>query len=250
MCPRRKTMTKNLIYLTFIILSNVCFGQGNIIEKDINECFRESVNLDYIFFKEDEKGKYINNEVWEAIKYPDSISTVHSNLFDQNTLIGLEKCGKLKNLSLAYSSLDSFPKQIFSLPNLNVISFTGYRWHSANFKTPTSIPEGFSNLKNLKILVLDCNNIEKIPNDIGTMSNLEILSLHNNILLTIPNSISKLNNLKQLDISVNRMDTIPECLFSLTKLKILYLYGNKFKLEDINKLKKALPKTNIKTEPN
>lgn len=235
------------LFLISLFFSALC--QNKIIERDVRECFRESVDLDYIFFKKDKKGKYLNSEVWEAKKHPDSIVTVHSNLFGQDVLIGLENCVKLRNLSLAYSKLDSFPKQIFALPNLKVISFPGYRWHDADFDTPVTIPEGFVNLQNLKILVLDCNNIEKLSDDIGTMKNLEILTVRNNILQTLPNSFSKLSKLKHLDISVNRMDKIPECLFTMTNLKVLYLYGNQFKPEDINKLRKALPKTNIKSEP-
>ena len=50
-------------------------------------------------------------------------------------------------------------------------------WINNNIK---EIPDSFSNLINLQILILSINQIKEIPNSFGNLVNLQVLWLNNN----------------------------------------------------------------------
>jgi len=61
-----------------------------------------------------------------------------------------------------------------------------------------------SNLVNLRVLMLDTNQLSELPREIGQLPQLERLSISNNHLRSIPDSISNLQRLTALHAANNR----------------------------------------------
>ena len=94
--------------------------------------------------------------------------------------------------------------------------------------------------------MLNNNKIQKISSKIGVLKNLERLYLINNELTKLPRTIGDLKKLKVLDLSGNQLERIPSSIKMLkNSLEVLRLYGNNITEDQIKKLKKLLPKTEI-----
>ena len=93
------------------------------------------------------------------------------------------------------------------------------------------------------------NQISKLPEKISELKNLKVLIINSNDLKSLPNSISKLKNLEILDLALNKnLDIVAELskLKLLPKLKILKITDTKFDIEDLKIIKKSLePKIKI-----
>ncbi len=89
------------------------------------------------------------------------------------------------------------------------------------------IPSQVFENKQLKILLLANNRIEKIPSKIKYLTNLTFLDLSANYsLTTLPTEIGTLTNLNSLDLSWNSLTTLPAEIGNLTNLTSLSLYAN------------------------
>jgi Leucine-rich repeat (LRR) protein len=141
-------------------------------------------------------------------------------------------------LDLSNQNLSIFPDSIFSLTNLEYLqlgnSFTMYPPLSAlGADKPSS--------ENL-------NQIAKIPSDIENLQQLRVLGICFNNLQTLPKEIAKLKKLDTLDISFNENLNIArelETLKEMTWLKYLNILATNADTANIDKLRKALPKTKI-----
>jgi Leucine-rich repeat (LRR) protein len=93
-----------------------------------------------------------------------------------------------------------------------------------NFLDLTDIPKELKELRNLKVLYLNENEITQIDSELfeGLVS-LRELHLFGNKITEIPASISKLSNLQVLELTANPIKQLPENLFKLTHLKTLAL---------------------------
>lgn len=87
--------------------------------------------------------------------------------------------------------------------------------------------ERICELKSLKELTLNYNDLEVISESIGELINLESLRIKDNKLKLIPNSFQKLQKLKYLDISNNQLEKFPEFICSLKNLEVLHIDRNK-----------------------
>ena len=87
-------------------------------------------------------------------------------------------------------------------------------------------PESITNSAQLKILLINNNEIRKISPRISNMSNLRRLYFYNNDLESLPASLGALSNLKLLDLGINTLSELPPEIGSLSKLTDLYLYDN------------------------
>lgn len=101
----------------------------------------------------------------------------------------------LKDVTIENCVLDSFPKEIFKIPNLNFLNLT-------NTNT-FYLTKHFERFVNLEVLVLDANQLQNIPFEIYLAKKLRFLSVKNNHLQKMPDSISQLENLTVLDVRGN-----------------------------------------------
>jgi hypothetical protein len=72
-----------------------------------------------------------------------------------------------------------------------------------SYQNLREVPIEASN-REIEVLILDNNNIEKLPNGIGNLKNLKVLSVRNNNLIKLNSSISFCENLEQLYLSGNK----------------------------------------------
>lgn len=88
------------------------------------------------------------------------------------------------------------------------------------------LPENSTDSKNLKILLLNGNQIEELPLSITLYYQLEKLYVYNNKLKSLPSEISFLSKLATLDASINNIDELPGSIGRLKNLEELILYDN------------------------
>lgn len=84
----------------------------------------------------------------------------------------------------------------------------------------------FIDLKELEVLDVHSNSLEKITEDFGLMSNLRVLNLENNKIKQLPTSLGNLTNLETLNLSGNNLKSLPESISGLKNLKSLDLREN------------------------
>lgn len=101
----------------------------------------------------------------------------------------------LKEVTIENCVLDSFPKDIFKIPNLSYLNLT-----NANV---FYISKHFERMNNLEVLVLDGNKLTFLPVEIFLAKKLRLLSVKNNFLSKLPDSIAQLENLTLLDVRGN-----------------------------------------------
>jgi len=151
------------IKLAFMIAS----GHGEGVENELfTYWYNQSVD------KQTEPG----NKTWDDLKKLTKFNIANFDIRNNhNSLIIPDTIGKLTNLReliLAFNSIEKIPSSI-------------------------------GNLTNLKWLNLMWNGLEELPDSIKYLKNLEYLGLVGNKLITLPKSIDKLTNLKKLNLQVN-----------------------------------------------
>ncbi|MDR6845618.1 hypothetical protein [Flavobacterium granuli] len=204
--------------------------------------------------------EYISISKVSLTKFPIGFCDIDNLTFfsyDSNfTTIIPEEIGKLKNLKILYLSrmpLKKVSTAIATLGNLERLSIDGtastysmagviYKFDGIDY-----IPKEIGNLKSLKYLGLEKNNLEEIPKEIGLLNNLTVLALDYNNLKTLPMGIYNLQNLQNLLLSNNAFEYLPEDIGNLKSLKRLNLENNKLKFlpKSIENLKNLI-RLNIK----
>ena len=103
----------------------------------------------------------------------------------------------------------------------------------------STLPESIGNLKSLKKLYVDQNQLKTLPESIGNLTSLTCLRVFWNKLSTLPESIGHLSSLKELNLTKNQLSALPESITKLKSLKVLGLAENKFTTlpESITQLK-------------
>ncbi|CAH1802336.1 unnamed protein product [Owenia fusiformis] len=161
----------------------------------------------------------------------------------------------MKKLKIGGRELSATPKEVFHMIELEVLDLSPER-ETCLFHQLRSIPPGIGNLVNLRILMLDTNDVIELPREISMLSNLEKLSLSNNLLSTLPIEFEKLQRLSSLHVANNQFETFPSVVLSLKSLEFLDLSDNRIidVPNDIGSLKKLqtllLFMNNIKALPN
>lgn len=140
------------------------------------------------------------------------VSSTNDSLFLPASLKYIKS---LKDLTIENCILDSFPKEVFKIPNLSYLNLTNVNL----FK----VSKHFERMHQLEVLVLDANKLNELPYQIYLAKNLRLLSVKNNLLKKLPDSISQLENLTLLDVR-----------------------GNNFSKEYIEELKALLPGCEIR----
>ncbi len=144
----------------------------------------------------------------------------------------------IKELMLNYG-LETLPVELLSYKNLETL-YLGYnklnneslamlcqlkklRYLSLDFNELEQFPENILCLKNLEALSIRVNNITSIPEKINELKKLKELDLEKNNLTELPSSICKLAKLEMLSIDENDIKTLPSCLTELKNLKTMYI---------------------------
>jgi hypothetical protein len=94
-------------------------------------------------------------------------------------------------------------------------------------KTKVNVTDKICNLKNLRILELNGNELTSFPESIGELQELTNLGLANNNLEMLPVEIGKLKELRVFNVSQNKLSKIP-VFKELNNLQIIDLSHNDF----------------------
>jgi hypothetical protein len=105
----------------------------------------------------------------------------------------------------------------------------------------SELPQKLGLMRQLRTLLLDCNNFEQFPEPIGQLIQLRRLDLNDNRITELPETISNLQALEQLDLSDNLLHQISNQLAPLTKLKTCKLMGNPIANAEKERLQEFLP---------
>ena len=144
---------------------------------------------------------------------------------------------------------DKIPDSVFRLTNLRHLSINGMDCDygdRTNCWMIKEIPSDIKNLKNLTTLRLTLSAITTIPNELSELNNLTLIDLTDNSALTDINSLTKLQNLQDLYLYGCGLTKLPDNIGDLINLKELGLVGNHLDKAEQTRIKKALPKCNIK----
>ncbi len=87
-------------------------------------------------------------------------------------------------------------------------------------------PENITAYSNLRILLLNGNEIDQLPASIDSLNRLRRLFIYNNNLSGLPFEIGSFDSLVTLDASVNKLLRLPGSVSKLTNLEELVLYDN------------------------
>jgi internalin A len=128
---------------------------------------------------------------------------------------------KLKNLEALFLwdiGLDFFPDRITELINLKILVL--------NNNNIQSLSPKIGNLKNLHTFLVGKNRLIEVPKEIGLLTSLQILDLSHNNLTGLPKEIGSLKNLERLFINANEIAELPSEIGKLQNLEWLFA-GNR-----------------------
>lgn len=162
--------------------------------------------------------------------------TLHKNLKLRSVDV-LAGHKTLKTLNLYLISLGSAPGFMYDLTSLvsltlwnTTLSDEVVRLTNLEFLTDCgglkTLPEGFTQLKKLRMARLYQNRLERLPDNVGDLENLEQLSLYQNRLTRLPDSMVRLKKLTKLNLGWNRFETLPSWLDQLPALEWLGVFEN------------------------
>ena len=125
----------------------------------------------------------------------------------------LNKLPKLKRL-IVLNNRPSVPLKLAKNTKIKTMIIRG--------ENPSLLPANYKGLKNLSLLDLSNNNLEKFPTGMTQNKNLKQLLLTNNaITLTQKEDLPSLQFLEKLDLSKNRIRKVPAQVSNFTSLKQL-----------------------------
>ena len=152
-----------------------------------------------------------------------------------------EQFGNLANLQTLtlVIRLDRLPSSFTSLRDLRFLNLYG----KLNY-----LPSDIGKLSKLEGMQVSSIGIKELPESIGQLTNLWWFSAASNEISSIPESIGNLSNLSWLSLSRNQITHFPSSMAKLSgTLKDLFVNGNRYSDEELVKLKKMLPITDITT---
>lgn len=126
--------------------------------------------------------------------------------------------------SLTLSSRDHFcflPPEIGELKGLKALVL--------EFNDLVELPDTILNLKDLGSIDISNNRFKDIPDVIYQLTSLQILTINNNEITSLKPDIKNLQNLKMLGLNHNQLTSIPAELFAIQGLEELWLPENKLK---------------------
>ncbi|HYV47227.1 MAG TPA: COR domain-containing protein [Myxococcaceae bacterium] len=125
-----------------------------------------------------------------------------------------------KSLDLTDLGLVEWPKELFELDQLEVLTMWGNRLQS--------IPQELAKLRRLHTLQLSRNALEEVPSWLFELPDLKRLSLSRNRLTRLPLEGLRSSSLEMLFLNGNRIEALP-AIAALTRLKRLTIVENPLK---------------------
>ncbi|MEN9610590.1 MAG: hypothetical protein RLZZ628_1404 [Bacteroidota bacterium] len=115
-------------------------------------------------------------------------------------------------LDLRGRNLRKIPEKVFQQPQLKILLI--------NNNNIDSLDRHIGLLRHLIYLDLSGNQLSKLPTSIGLLENLEYLDLNRNSIEKLPNEIGQLKNLKYLDLRKNLITHLPSTIGELQNLEV------------------------------
>ena len=133
------------------------------------------------------------------------------------------RLAKLVKLGVYGSSGDplSLPDSIGQLKNLRLLFVV-----NSTLRLPPATIRAIGQLKRLKHLTLNKNNLSDLPDSFGSLTHVTSLLLGYNKLERLPKSFGSLTRLTDLTLDGNLLSELPKSLISLTNLALLRLCDN------------------------
>ncbi|XP_067932967.1 malignant fibrous histiocytoma-amplified sequence 1 homolog [Watersipora subatra] len=88
------------------------------------------------------------------------------------------------------------------------------------------VPEAVTELSSLEKLCMSRCKIRQLPHSLGSMKSLRILNLHANNIEIVPEAVTELSSLEELYMSRCNVRQLPKRLGNMKSLRILKLHGN------------------------
>jgi len=149
----------------------------------------------------------------------------------------LKEVRHIENLDLSHNELTLLPAVILRMGYLLTLD--------VSYNNINSI-DNISFLRSLLSLNMSNNSISTLPKAFWQQTRrLTKLNLSDNNIIEIQSGLCRLIKLQELNLENNQLTHLPEQLYKLKKLKILKLKGNNFAEEEKNKIRTALPDTEI-----
>ncbi len=185
-------------------------------------------------------------DVFEKLSRCKALKVLHLNTAgvpDMSDSVNIGKLKQLRELYLDGNALRKIPAGVFNLCDLQTLDL--------GINNIRSIPKEIAQLRHLKTLKLNSNHTPPLDttnlwNQIEVFEKLETLELWScQAKIMIPEQIATLKKLKSLDLDNNKMTKLPQSLASMVWLKKLRISTNPLPADEIERLRTALPDTNV-----
>jgi Leucine-rich repeat (LRR) protein len=143
---------------------------------------------------------------------------------------------KIDYVNLDRNQLETFPGELASL--------TGLKWLRLNDNRLSALPD-LSALKNLRRIYLRGNRFESVPETLKDLPSLTDVDLSSNPVKEIPSWLAEKKGLEALSFSRTLVEKLPDDLSAWKSLKQLQLGDLKLSLEEMSRIRKALPGTAV-----
>ncbi len=143
---------------------------------------------------------------------------------------------KIDYLNLDRNNFESLPDEIRAL--------TGLKWLRLNNNRLSSLGD-LSALANLRRIYLRANRFESVPETLKDLPALTDIDLSDNPVAEIPEWLAKKEGLENLSFTRTRIKALPADLRAWRSLKSLQLGELGFSLEEMTRIRAALPKTAV-----
>lgn len=148
---------------------------------------------------------------------------------------------KLKEIVFCEQYIYELPKFLFRMNQLNYLVLR--LGDGANYSGIDSI---ISTNENLIGLSINNSNLDIVPNVVFNLKHLKDLIFVNGNLSALPSTIGNMKSLRRLVLSKNKLQSMPEEIKELKEtLKELEIRDNPINTEELEKIKKWLPKTKL-----
>jgi Leucine-rich repeat (LRR) protein len=171
------------------------------------------------------------------------------------------KLTNLKQLYFAYNELETLPSDMANLKELeylnldgnrlvtlgeNLAPLTNIRWLRLNGNRLKDLPQSISAMASLQRIYLKNNRMKEVPECLKGMQLLEDISLDGNVAITeIPDWVVELPSLHNLSFSGCGIKKLPDDIGGFKKLKSLNLSACPISVEEMARIREALPKVAI-----
>ncbi|TRY63508.1 hypothetical protein TCAL_01860 [Tigriopus californicus] len=131
------------------------------------------------------------------------------------------------HLNLSHLNLKIFPIVVQKLKLLQYLDLSHNQFDATEFKGINSCWIGVKSLHHLRTVVLENCHLIELPAAFLQCKNLRVLRLHGNRIDRLNHSFTDLRWLEELDLSSNRLTGVPEAVKNLVNMTHLNLSGNK-----------------------